>query len=144
MDKLQRQIMELNYKVNRLSQIVERISKHINFSNDEILETRESSPHFNSHLTDASSLDNMFANFSDNPYHQPSENNLPMIIGHKDIIDDEESSHQEAHDYSKSPSEQDMSCELQVQRLTAQLTAAYHRIAALEEQLLAKRNQNQS
>lgn len=142
MDKLQRQIMELNYKVNRLSQIVERISKHINVSNDEILETRESSSHFNSHLTDASSLDNIFSNFSDNPYHQRSEDNLPMIIGHKDIIDDEESSYQETHDYSKSPSEQDMSYELQVQRLTAQLTAAYHRIASLEEQLLAKRNQS--
>jgi hypothetical protein len=29
--------------------------------------------------------------------------------------------------------------EIQVQRLTAQLTAAYNRIAALEEQLLSRR-----
>jgi hypothetical protein len=29
--------------------------------------------------------------------------------------------------------------EIQIQRLTAQLTAAYNRIAALEEQLLLKR-----
>jgi hypothetical protein len=29
--------------------------------------------------------------------------------------------------------------EIQIQRLTAQLTAAYHRIAALEEQLLRQR-----
>jgi hypothetical protein len=34
---------------------------------------------------------------------------------------------------------QDLSPQIQVQRLTAQLTAAYNRIAALEEQLLAKR-----
>jgi len=32
-----------------------------------------------------------------------------------------------------------ISTELQIQRLTAQLTAAYNRIAALEEQLLARR-----
>ncbi len=31
--------------------------------------------------------------------------------------------------------------EVQIQRLTAQLTVAYHRIAALEEQLLAQRPQ---
>ncbi len=34
---------------------------------------------------------------------------------------------------------QDITPEVQVQRLTAQLTAAYNRIAALEEQLLAQR-----
>ncbi|QQE63879.1 hypothetical protein GFS31_05500 [Leptolyngbya sp. BL0902] len=32
-----------------------------------------------------------------------------------------------------------LSQDIQIQRLTAQLTAAYHRIAALEEQLLATR-----
>lgn len=35
--------------------------------------------------------------------------------------------------------EQDLAPQFQIQRLTAQLTAAYNRIAALEEQLLAKR-----
>ncbi len=35
--------------------------------------------------------------------------------------------------------EQDLSPQVQIQRLTAQLTAAYSRIAALEEQLLANR-----
>ncbi len=35
--------------------------------------------------------------------------------------------------------EQDLSPQIQIQRLTAQLTAAYNRIAALEEQLLANR-----
>lgn len=34
---------------------------------------------------------------------------------------------------------QDLAPEVQVQRLSAQLTAAYNRIAALEEQLLAQR-----
>jgi hypothetical protein len=35
--------------------------------------------------------------------------------------------------------EQDLSPQIKIQRLTAQLTAAYNRIAALEEQLLSKR-----
>jgi hypothetical protein len=35
--------------------------------------------------------------------------------------------------------EQNLSPQIQIQRLTAQLTAAYNRIAALEEQLLSKR-----
>lgn len=39
----------------------------------------------------------------------------------------------------RSGSEQSLSPEVQIQRLTAQLTAAYNRIAALEEQLLASR-----
>mgnify|MGYP001554710804 CR=1 FL=1 len=37
--------------------------------------------------------------------------------------------------------DQELSAEVQIQRLTAQLTAAYNRIAALEEQLLAQRIQ---
>ncbi|NEO26340.1 MAG: hypothetical protein F6K03_05435, partial [Kamptonema sp. SIO4C4] len=36
--------------------------------------------------------------------------------------------------------EQEFAPDLQVRRLTAQVTAAYHRIAALEEQLLAQRS----
>lgn len=42
--------------------------------------------------------------------------------------------------YNRNPHpENPLSADLQVQRLTAQLTAAYNRIAALEEQLLAHR-----
>jgi hypothetical protein len=40
---------------------------------------------------------------------------------------------------SNPQSEKTMSPELQIQRLTAQLTAAYNRIASLEEQLLSRR-----
>jgi hypothetical protein len=46
----------------------------------------------------------------------------------------EESSHSTGRHYH-----QEIAPEAQVQRLTAQLTAAYNRIAALEEQLLAQR-----
>ena len=42
---------------------------------------------------------------------------------------------------ARAAASQDMPPEAQIQRLTAQLTAAYNRIAALEEQLLSQRLQ---
>ncbi len=42
---------------------------------------------------------------------------------------------------ARAAANQDMPPEAQIQRLTAQLTAAYNRIAALEEQLLSQRLQ---
>lgn len=55
----------------------------------------------------------------------------PPTYGDKDILNDDE---------PNSVFHRGMSPEAQIQRLTAQLTAAYNRIAALEEQLLTKRN----
>jgi glutamate-1-semialdehyde aminotransferase len=52
---------------------------------------------------------------------------------HSFLLDDEMST------ASSRSAGQDIAPEAQVQRLTAQLTAAYNRIAALEEQLLAQR-----
>jgi hypothetical protein len=57
------------------------------------------------------------------------------IIAQQDILIDS-SGVEISHHQIK---EQDLSPQVQIQRLTAQLTAAYNRIAALEEQLLAKR-----
>lgn len=53
---------------------------------------------------------------------------------HKDVLVD--NTNPEATGHS---GERALSPEVQIQRLTAQLTAAYNRIAALEEQLLAQR-----
>ena len=55
---------------------------------------------------------------------------------HKDILSDEPNL-----EGDKSGSPQNLSSEVQIQRLTAQLTAAYNRMAALEEQILACRFQ---
>jgi hypothetical protein len=54
---------------------------------------------------------------------------------HKDVLLDGNSDFTNSHQNS----EKTISADIQVQRLTAQLTAAYNRIAALEEQLLARR-----
>ncbi len=53
-----------------------------------------------------------------------------------DILLDEEMSGSRS---IRSTMSQNMQPEAQIQRLTAQLTAAYNRIAALEEQLLSRR-----
>ncbi|NJM56623.1 MAG: hypothetical protein HC857_03175 [Synechococcales cyanobacterium RU_4_20] len=53
---------------------------------------------------------------------------------HKDILDDGDALNGEERGEARK-----MAPEMQVQRLSAQLTAAYSRIAALEEQLLAQR-----
>jgi hypothetical protein len=53
---------------------------------------------------------------------------------HRDILTDQEPIMIQDHGNNKP-----MSQELQMQRLMAQLTAAYNRIAALEEQLIAQR-----
>ncbi|MBE9222019.1 hypothetical protein IQ215_04840 [Cyanobacterium stanieri LEGE 03274] len=58
---------------------------------------------------------------------------------HKDILVDEKEGSPKRFPINSLP-EDDISCEDQVQRLTAQLTAAYHRIASLEDQLLANRS----
>lgn len=53
---------------------------------------------------------------------------------HKDVLADGDELDAHLHN-----GERELSPEIQIQRLTAQLTAAYNRIAALEEQLLARR-----
>lgn len=57
---------------------------------------------------------------------------LPTIT-HRDVLEDEDPMVTNAF------TGKSMSHELQMQRLMAQLTAAYNRIAALEEQLLSQR-----
>ncbi len=61
-------------------------------------------------------------------------NGLDEAFDHKDILNDEPH-----FGIDQLTGNQSLSPEIQVQRLTAQLTAAYNRIAALEEQLLAFR-----
>jgi hypothetical protein len=58
---------------------------------------------------------------------------VPVTIMHRDVLEEED------HMALNEARGKSMSQELQMQRLMAQLTAAYNRIAALEEQLLAQR-----
>lgn len=141
MDKIQREIMELNYKVDRLSQIVEQISKENSFSRHQIQGQIKQTQPLNSNLQNIASIDEMMSNLSKNRLENSFHGDISLMV-HKDILNDEKENNSQNYDYSQTQEEYGMSCELQVQRLTAQLTAAYHRIAALEEQLLAKRNKS--
>ena len=67
----------------------------------------------------------------------PEEARMEDLFLHKDILPDEVINSPWLGDGRPAP----LSCDQQVYRLTAQLTAAYHRIAVLEEQLLARRSQ---
>ena len=76
----------------------------------------------------------------------PAQQDVPVIqhsqaysktMSHKDVLDDLDDSALPTN----SEGQLIMPPEMQVQRLTAQLTAAYSRIAALEEQLLSRRIQ---
>ena len=64
-------------------------------------------------------------------------NTLASVTEHKDVLADSN------YPRSELGADADLSPELQIRRLTAQLTAAYNRIAALEEQLLSKRVHSQ-
>ncbi len=68
-----------------------------------------------------------------------------MENGHKDILQDPSENKNIYNSSSFCYQEDDtVSCEDKVQRLTAQLTAAYHRIASLEEQLISHRQKTET
>ena len=123
MDPLQTQISELNQKVDQLHDLIERISAQVNVLTAE-----------NNHRTDSPSysLPVISPLVSHSPSRYAERDNF---LTHKDILVDDKNEQNSVN----STKEQDLSPDIQIRRLTAQLTAAYNRIAALEEQLLACR-----
>lgn len=122
MDTLQIQISELREKIDRLYQLIEEISgqvKGLSRQQAHVEQESYSLPHF------ASS-----ANLVGKSKSSESEYQLT----HKDILVDDNSSSSSANSNSDN-----LAPDTQIRRLTAQLTAAYNRIAALEEQLLSYR-----
>ena len=122
MDKLQIQIKELEDKISRLYQLVERIGDRV----DNISENKQ--PVMNPYSL--SSFDRY-----QSAEQIESKDTAYSLSHHKDILLDETSTSSK----SSSGNEKELSPEIQIRRLTAQLTAAYNRIAALEEQLLTYR-----
>ncbi|OKH19157.1 hypothetical protein NIES593_21190 [Hydrococcus rivularis NIES-593] len=123
MDTLQQQIFDLDRKVDRLHELVERISDRISTL---ILE-RQQLPE--NELANYPSKNSQRSSLSQTNGHFQS------LTDHKDILVDDG----EERLRLNSESGQTLSSDIQIRRLTAQLTAAYNRIAALEEQLLACR-----
>ena len=123
MDALQIQIGELHQKIDQLHKLVERISSQVNAL------TAEQGNHADNQAYSLSVISSLKSNSSAN--YSEEENSLT----HKDILVDDRNN----PNNTTSTKEQDLSPDIQIRRLTAQLTAAYNRIAALEEQLLARR-----
>ena len=113
------QISQLQDKTDRLYELVEQMNNRV-----DILSNSKSSTEPESY-----SLPNFTSGVS---FSDKKRSNYQLT--HKDVlVDDNNSSNS-----TKSNSE-NLAPETQIRRLTAQLTAAYNRIAALEEQLLTYR-----
>lgn len=121
MDVVQKQVFELSDKVDGLYQLMEQLS-------DKVTKIAELQSLSNGDLA----YDSRSVNLSPVALHRTVD---PTMM-HKDILIDEP--HLEGDKSSMSPA---VSPQIQIQRLTAQLTAAYNRMAALEEQILACRFQ---
>ncbi|HEY9637272.1 MAG TPA: hypothetical protein V6D14_27980 [Coleofasciculaceae cyanobacterium] len=123
MDAVQKQIIALSHKIDGLYQITEELSSKVSESLTEIKQTQRQETEYSGLSTNVRS------------YTSRSQSLLDSVMEHKDVLVDGKN---DMTNLSQN-GEKALSADIQVQRLTAQLTAAYNRIAALEEQLLARR-----
>ncbi|MEH2308761.1 hypothetical protein [Nostoc sp.] len=120
MELLQQQILTLSEKLDALCQVIEQLDAKVTqtFSECSIANTQ--------------AKDNYQENGAPGGY-QLRRTSLNPEMEHKDVLTD--GIYLDMHRQSGD----NITPEIQIQRLTAQLTAAYNRIAALEEQLLRER-----
>lgn len=123
MDSLHEQIANLSAKIDALHQLIEQLNHRLVVANEQAaaVSVQQGLDAFDEEMVGYQSF-----------HHHGS---LETEVGHKDILADVELVDGETHPADQ----QNFSPDIQVQRLTAQLTAAYNRIAALEEQLLSQR-----
>lgn len=117
MEPLQKQVITLSHKVDTLYQAIELLNGRVS----EALSECRLAP-----IPSSNSLD------ATHPLHVYKTSRTAME--HKDVLEDNN-----GLDNQRQSGQKELAPEIQIQRLTAQLTAAYNRIAALEEQLLAQR-----
>lgn len=121
MEPLQKQVIALSNKVDALHQVVDQLSDKMS---DALSECR---------LTALQENNPLGMNGTERSSAQ-SYSTFKPAMEHKDVLVDGN-----GLDTHRQTGEKELSPEIQIQRLTAQLTAAYNRIAALEEQLIAQR-----
>jgi hypothetical protein len=120
MDLLQDQMAALNVKVDALHQTVEQLGGQVTEILSEVKLV----------AADKTTLQSGVSTVR----HSYQSRRFDEELEHKDVLSD--FTYPETESQS---GERILTPEVQIQRLTAQLTAAYNRIAALEEQLLSKR-----
>ncbi len=122
MEPLQKQVLTLSQKLDALYQVIEQLDGKVSQALSDCSLAKEES------------RDNFLENGSDRRYQLKGHTSFNSDLEHKDVIADGIYS-----DSNLQGGDKQITPEIQIQRLTAQLTAAYNRIAALEEQLLLKR-----
>jgi len=122
MEPLQTQITNLSHKLDTLCQVIEELDSKVTQTLSECS------------LAKTQARDSYSENTEAIHYQFRSNINYNSELEHKDVLADGIYS-----DMYRQGGEKNISPEIQIQRLTAQLTAAYNRIAALEEQLLRER-----
>ncbi|WP_066118049.1 hypothetical protein [Geminocystis sp. NIES-3709] len=139
MSEKKQELINLQHQITKLYETVKKLGEYIGWEEVETLFSSESDYHDNlsknhhwEKKNDSPPNLTLISNSHSNKHHH---NNLNS---HQDILIDDMSMYSELSNYSQS--DNNISCEEQVYRLTAQLTAAYHRIASLEDQLLAIRS----
>ncbi|AVH69529.1 hypothetical protein [Nostoc sp. 'Lobaria pulmonaria (5183) cyanobiont'] len=121
MELLQQQILTLSQKLDAVCQVIEQLDGKVTQTFSECS------------LANTQAKDNSQQNGAAGGYQFKGRNNLNPEMEHKDVLTD--GIYLDMHRQSGD----NITPEIQIQRLTAQLTAAYNRIAALEEQLLRER-----
>ena len=125
MEPLQEQVLTLGHKLDVMSNLIEQLDSKV------------------SKIISGYQTENMIGHDKNTNEHMPNyqlnghlhfHSSFEHEMEHKDILSDGMYS-----DTNLQGGDRHLTPEVQIQRLTAQLTAAYNRIAALEEQLLTKR-----
>lgn len=122
METLQTQIINLSHKLDSLYQVIETLDSKI------VQAFSECS------LANTQAENNSVGKSDVVRSHLKGDINFHPELEHKDVLTDGISL-----DVNRPGTDKNLTPEIQIQRLTAQLTAAYNRIAALEEQLMKVR-----
>ncbi|QSJ15393.1 hypothetical protein JYQ62_26615 [Nostoc sp. UHCC 0702] len=122
MEPLQKQILTLSDKLDALYQVIEELDGKVAQAFSECS------------LANSQAKDNYLESSDTGRFKLKPQNSSNPELEHKDVLTDGI-----YFDMSRQGGDKNITPEIQIQRLTAQLTAAYNRIAALEEQLLRER-----
>jgi hypothetical protein len=132
MESLQNQVYVLNHKVDELYQTIEQLNRKISLCLGQrslnVPPPASESPEALLRKRYAYAIGNLVSTTL-----EESEE-----LEHKDVLK-EKNDRNEREKTGQNNIDSELTPEIQIRRLTAQLTAAYQRIAELEEQLMAKR-----